>query len=232
MKKILFVIILIFWNCHPNKKLPPDRLEGEIKGLKKGTVYLSVLKDGKPQQKDSIHIHGKGKFTFDLSSYPPQLMIIELKEKPGDYILFFADDTVNKVITLLKKFGVNPIIKGGVNTRKWLEYNKITQQYTDKRLELFKNQWEASKEKDSIALKQIEDDFEKLEKRRKLYGLNFAMTNASLPIGAYVALVEFYDNTKALDTLYKAMPEKVKQSVYGKQIRERLNELKKEGQKE
>jgi len=225
MKKIILLVILIAWSCQPDKKLPADRLEGEIRGLRKGTVYLSVLKDGKPERKDSIRVHGDGKFTFDLSAYPPQVMVIELKEKPGEYILVFAGDTVNQVVTRLDKFGVNPQITGDVNTRKWLEYNNMMRQYNDKRLELIKRQWEAAKEQDSTALKQIEDEFEKLEKRRKLYGLNFAMTNASLPVGAYVALVEFYDNAKALDTLYKAMPEKVKQSVYGNRIRERLDEL-------
>ncbi|NPA43375.1 MAG: DUF4369 domain-containing protein [Chlorobi bacterium] len=228
VKKIISVLssVLILMAACQSSRFSSDRVEGEIKGLKKGTLYLSVIRDGKPVPVDSLRLEGSGKFVFELDTLEPQLLMLSLKEKPADYILFFADDTVNLVYTSLDKMGVYPRLKGGPNLRAWQEYKRMIAQYNDKRVEAVKNRLESQRKGDTIALRKAEQTLASVEKRRRLYAWQFAFTHKDLPVGAYVALVELNRAPAALDTLYKAMPPRIRQSLYGRMIASVLDTVK------
>ena len=227
MKKILMVLGLgILLSC-TNGKNKDDVLRGRIIGLKKGTVYLNKIEHGKPVPVDSLRIKGTDEFEFDLSGYEPQLMAITLKEnKKGDYVLFFADDTVNTVKTSLRKFGIEKTATGGENFRKWTAFKEMMSQYHDRKLDLIKEKFQASKNRDTAGLNEIEKELQSLEKRRLLYALNFSFTNKDLPVGAYVAYTQLRQSRPLLDTVFKAMNNDIKQSYYGKQIGAVLDSLK------
>ena len=59
-----------------------------------------------------------------------------------------------------------------------------------------------------------------LLKRKYLYTINFALTNKKLEIAPYLAVNEIGDaNIKYLDTIYKSLPEHIKASKYGIQLK-------------
>ena len=68
---------------------------------------------------------------------------------------------------------------------------------------------------------------EKLLKRKYLYAINFAINNKSSEVAPYVALSEIYDaNVQYLDTIYKALPEDISKSKYGKQLDTFIKDIK------
>ena len=214
---VLLLSFLLIWTaCH---RPSGSRIEGKILGLNKGTVYLKIFDtDSTTRAVDSVHIKGDPSFTFDLDGLEPQLMVLEVKEKPGDYLLFFSDDTVMHIYTQLDKFGVAKRLEGGPNLRHWQAYKDMLVQYNNQKLELTKQGYEAYRRKDTAAIHRINRELYSVEKRRKLYAMNFALTPPFIPVKAYVAYTELQNNPQALDTIYKAWPQDLRQSLYGKKI--------------
>ena len=61
MKKHFLLLIIIISSCSPNNNF---QLNGDIKGLKKGTVILTKLIEGVEVTLDSIDLNGSSKFTL------------------------------------------------------------------------------------------------------------------------------------------------------------------------
>ena len=66
MKKIiaLFGLVLLIASCS-NNPTGNLQIQGNIKGLKKGTLYLQQLQDSTMVALDSIELNGDGNFMFD-----------------------------------------------------------------------------------------------------------------------------------------------------------------------
>ncbi len=225
MKKVwIFGMIITMFSCKTDKQ-NKDILQGQIVGLKKGTVYLNRVENDTLIAVDSVSVKGDDSFTFDLTPYEPQLMAVTLKEDTDrEYILMFTDDTVNLLKTSLRKYGVEKVLSGGENFRKWQEYKQILRQYNDKKLDLIKEEVEAVRQKDSQLHNQVKEQLFSLEKRRIKYALNFSISNKHLPVGAYVALKELTSSRRLLDTVYKSLNPDIRQSLYGQKIKRLLNE--------
>jgi len=220
MKKWILVALLPWvWlaGCHGGNK---PHIEGKIIGLKKGTVYLKYYqRDSVWPLLDSVHIKGDPHFRFSLEGVEPRLMALEVKEKPGEYLLFFSDDTLMKVYTQLDKFGVAKRLEGGINLHYWQQYRDMLAQYNDHKLDWTKERWEAVRQKDSVRLKDLDRQWASLEKRRKLFAWQFSSTEPYIPVKAYVAYVELRDNPRILDTIYRQWPSGLQESFYGRRIK-------------
>ncbi len=227
MKKIIYFLFFIYLyiSCQSDTK-NNDLLKVKIVGLKKGTVYLNTIENGKMIPADSIRTKGRNELVFDLRAYEPRLMALTLKEQPENYLLFFADDTINTIQTSLRKFGLDTIVHSGINYRQWMAYRHMLSQYNDRKLDLIKEEMEAVKNNDTSRLNDIRKKLFSLERKRIKYALHFSFTHKNLPIGAYVAATELQGNKKLLDTLYSSLPDKIKSSLYGKQIKSMLDTMK------
>jgi hypothetical protein len=229
MKKF-FWFTLVWWSLfacqHPSSN-GSRSVTGRIIGLKKGTVYLNTVEENSLKVLDSVTVKGNDNFHFDISAYSPQLMALSLKEKPGDYLIFFSDDTAMYIETELNRFGIAKKISGGRNYGKWLEYKEMLSQYNDKKLEVIEKQMNSYKQKDTSGIRKAENELLQLEKRMKMYALNFGNNNKNLPVGAYVAYIHLKDNPRLLDTLFRNAGESFKQSVYGRKIRKILEKTQK-----
>ena len=226
IKKIIFftVINLLFFACQNHKPIGNLLVKGTVKGLRLGTLQLKRLENDSLITLDSIMVDGNEKFEFHTNIDEPQIMALELPEVKDGRILFFATpgDTI-RIFTYIETFGLSPVVKGGVNQSEKNAYDKMIKQFNNKELDLFKARFEATKnhlikEADSLKTK-----LENLQRKRKLYALNFIFRNKDKAIAPYIALSEFYDNPKALDTIYKMMPDEIKQSIYGKKIKKILD---------
>ncbi|NJN50218.1 MAG: hypothetical protein HC798_03350 [Polaribacter sp.] len=89
--------------------------------------------------------------------------------------------------------------------------------FIDERLDLIKQEFDASKDENQTLVDEIRAKIEKLEKRRILYSTNFAISNRDYEVAPFIALTDLYDvNLTLLDTINKSLSEKIKQSDYGK----------------
>ena len=229
MKKstIVFILLIFLLNsCKTNSYKEGNLLvKGQIKGLRLGNLLLKQVQKDSFATIDSIKVDGNENFVFTATIQQPQMMLLELPEVKDGRILFFAapGDTID-IFSYVESFGISPKIKGGVNQNKRNEYDEMIRQFNNKELDLTKEQFEAAKAGYDRIADSLKTKLHNLQKKRKLYALNFIFNNKDKAIGPYIALMEFYNNPKVLDTVYKVLTDDNKQSVYAKEIKKILTE--------
>ena len=81
---------------------------------------------------------------------------------------------------------------------------------------------------DENRLLNLEKESEKLIKRKYLYSLNFASINNESEVAPYIAIYEIPDaNPILLDSVYIKLSPRIKNSKYGKLLKNYLSEIKK-----
>jgi len=219
---ILLTISLVSCSTSENKKANLI-VKGQVKGLRLGNLLIKQMLNDSLVSIDSIKVDGEEHFEFHTNIDEPQMMLLELPEVKDDKILFFAapQDTI-KIFAYVESFGINPRIKGGINQQQLNTFNQMIKQFNNKEMDLFKAEFDARKNyllKEADSLKKA---LERLQHKRQLYTLNFIFQNKNHAIAPYIAMMNFYDNPKALDTIYKVLPEAQKKSIYAKEIKKIL----------
>ena len=225
---LILAIILIF-SC--SKKESDLTVTGTIKGLKKGTLYLQQLKDSTLVVLDSLVINGEQPFKLQSNLEEPEVLYLMLDKNGADNsrIAFFADKGATEINTTLKHYAFNPKIKGSKQQQKLEEFNDIISKFNNQSLEIIKEQFEAQQSKDTSKANAINKKAENILKRKYLYAINFALNNKDNEVAPYVALAEIYNaNIKYLDTIYNALPERIANSKYGKELNLFITERKQE----
>ena len=96
-------------------------------------------------------------------------------------------------------------------------------------MELIKEDFDAKKAKDTKLITKLENDYNKLIKRKVLFTTNFAISNADSEVAPYLGLTEMYNaSLKMLDTVSNSLSDKVKKSDYGKRFQKYLAKIKTE----
>jgi hypothetical protein len=233
MKKIIGVLVLsILMIACSSKKEGNMIVEGTIKGLKKGTLYLQKMNDTAIFTVDSIAVYGDGNFKLSDNVDSPVMYYLTFNGNSADKrILFFGSEGRITINDNMKTFGFNPEIIGSKNQLVLDSYMKINNQFKNQRLEFIKKEFDAVKSQDEDLIQKVKSDFDKMIRRKYLYTANFALNNGDSEAAAYIALTELYDaNTKILDTVHSALSIQVKKSVYGKRLDDYINKIKKREQ--
>ena len=204
-------------------------IEGKVQGLKKGTLYLQKIEDTTLVTIDSVVVNGNENFVFDTFTEGTQVMYLYLNKKDNntydDRIMFFAEPGEMVINTTLKNFEVDAVVEGSENQKKYTEYKSMIQRFNSKNLDLIKKNLEAQQEQNMENIDSTNKEFESLLKRRYLFTVNFAMNNKDMEIAPYLAISEVYDaNIKYLDTIYNSLTPEVKDSRYGKSLKDFLEE--------
>ncbi len=228
---ILLLVIILLANCSSPKKEGNVTITGNIKGLKKGTLYLQRVKDTLLVNIDSVVIDGDSEFLMKSNVTEPEIHFLYLDKKDGaqynDRIDFFAEPGDITINTTLNDFEKDIRISGGENEMKFQEYKKMLRRFNERNLRLIKEDFEASKQKDDEKLMENDKAYKNLVKQKYLYTINFAIYNKKLELAPYITLSEVYDaNIKYLDTVAKSLSPKVKKSRYGKQLIQYIKERK------
>ncbi len=220
---IIASLAIALTNCSSPKK-GNVTIIGNIKGLKKGTVYLQKIQDTLLINLDSVKIDGNSEFILKAEVKEPEVHYLYLDKKDGaqynDRIDFFAEPGEITITTTLNHFEKDiKVISQGKNQKKYEEYKKMKLRFDERNLRLIKENFEASKQNDDEKLIENDEAYKKLMRQKYLYTINFAVFNKKLEVAPYVTLNEIYDaNIKYLDTIAKSISPKVKKSLYGKQL--------------
>ncbi|MFT7900575.1 DUF4369 domain-containing protein [Tenacibaculum ascidiaceicola] len=229
MKKIiaLFAIALVAFACS-SKKEGNMVVKGQIKGLKKGTLYLQKMKDTLLVSVDSMALLGDDKFMLTDNVESPVIYYLTFDGNTTDkHIMFFGEEGEITINDKIEEFGFKPEIKGSKNQEVMDEYRKINQRFIDQRLDFLKKEVEARQAQDEVQLEQVEADYKKMIRRRYLFSTNFAIANADSEAAPYIALSELYDaNIQLLDTINNSLTDKVKKSEYGKRLQKFVDDIK------
>jgi len=228
----LFVLLSVLLTSCSNIK---DNLTitGSIKSLKKGTLYLQKVEDTAVVSIDSLIIDGDSRFSFSTFVESPQIYYLHLDVKTGnimdDMLAIFVEPGEITVQTTLKNFERDAVITGSKNHVKLSEYREGMQRYSDKNLELLKENFEAQKLQNDSILKAVQKQQQSLLLNKYLATINFAKNNSSLEVAPYLVLTDAYNvNVKFMDTVYNSLSASVKTSKYGKELERFIAEIKSE----
>jgi len=230
MKHIIIILLVatFIFSCN-NTKENTMLVKGEIKNLKKGTVYLLKMKDTLLVTVDSLILNGVNTFTLSDEVESPEMYYLSLDRSPSKEISFFGEKGTINISTKLDKFKFGAIVNGLSNQQLLDEYNKMKSQYNDKRLDLLKADFEAKRDEDSLQIDSIQKSIKNLTKSRYLYTTNFAVNHGDKEVAPFLALTELYNaNLRLLDTIKNSLSEEIQASKYGKEFNSYLTEIKKE----
>ena len=221
MKKefLIFSLLILTFSCSTNEK--KMIVSGNIDGLKKGTIYLQKQQDSIIVSIDSILLEGNSNFKLETEINEPDIYYLYLDKNDGDslndIITFFGNNGEINIKTSLKNFDSSYEISGSKNTELLQEYLSIIRKFNLQNLDLLEIFYKAQIENNQIRIDSVNTQIENLIKRKYLYTLNFATNNSEFEISPYLAVSQIADaNQEFLLKLYDTLPEKIKNSKYGK----------------
>ncbi len=229
MKRILLILLVLLtvFSCN-TKKAGSMKVNVQVKGLKKGTVYLQKVADTLMITADSVVVNGTDTFTLSDDVTSPEMYYVTLMNSDKK-ILFFGEKGTINITTRLEKFGIDAKISGSKTQKLLDQYKKMIKQFNDKQLDLIQLNFKAQKAKNKSQLDSIDRVSKNLIKRRYLYATNFAVSHSKSEVAPYIALSDLYNaNITLLDTINNSLSKNVKASKYGKQLASFIADIKKE----
>ena len=233
MKKLIlaFVSLVLLASCNKNESKTNLHITGNIKGLKKGTLYIQRIVDTTLVAIDTITIDGSSVFESDIELKSPEMLYLFLDRGTSNSLdnnlLFFAEPGTINIDTSLESYIADAKITGSKNQELFEEFRKINSRFADENLTLIEQKFNAIKSKNTKAIDSLSAKQDSNIKRRYLYATNFAINNKDHEVAPYIALSEIYDiNVKFLDTIQKSMTPEVAQSLYGKKLTEYVASVK------
>lgn len=214
------MLLMISLSCEKEKEAN-FTLNANIKGLKKGVVYLQKDGDSTIIDLDSLVINGQSEFTLKTTIDEPILLYLKLFKNDDDehYIPFFADKGITEINTTLKNFNYDAVVKGSKQQDLLNEYTKVMAKFNDQNLDLIEASLNAQKNGDSLVLDSLNRVSETLLKRKYSYTIQFALNNKDNIIAPYLALYEIPSaNPVYIDSVYNGLNDDIKNSFYGKKL--------------
>ncbi|MCW8980191.1 DUF4369 domain-containing protein [Altibacter sp.] len=228
----LLAILFLITSC--NNDATEMYLSGEIKGLRKGTILLQKIEDTSLVAVDSVTVDGEAIFSFSETIESPEVYVLSLRIKDESLLdkelPFFAEPGEVNIITSLKNFNSGAVITGSKNQAKLSEYKKLKQRYADRNLDLIEQEFKALQSGNDSLLEVIRKRKQSTVTGKYLATVNFAINNNDYELAPYLMLNEVFDaNVKYLDTVYKSLTPKIKDSKYGIELESYITERKQAG---
>lgn len=220
MKRLLFIVVsLVFLVSCSKKEENMMYVNGEIKGLIKGTLYLQKQIDSMIVSIDSVKVNGTDKFLLTDIVESPEMYYLTLGESDKKIAFFGEKDTIS-IISSLNRFGYKNKITGSVNQVLLDKYYDYIKRFNEKDLMLIKAEFDAKKSANQDSILLVERQKNNLIKRKYLYAINYAITNNEHEVAPYIALTDLnFVRTKWLDSIYSSLTPKIKESKYGKELK-------------
>ena len=221
-KTLLVMITLAIISCSSNEN--KMTISGNVEGLMKGTLYLQYEKDSTVVNIDSVYLKGQSNYKLTTNIKEPDIYYLYLEKEDGDslndIIPFFGNKGEIEINTRLSTFDSSYEITGSKNSDLLQEYNSIMRQYNSQNLDLLEIFYNAQIENNQKRIDSVNSELENLIRKKYLYTLNFSITNSENEISPYIAVSQIPDaNIELLRKLYDTLPLVVKDSKYGKILR-------------
>ena len=227
MKKILVIgLLLLIVACSKEKELGNMVVQGKIKGIKKGTLYLKKMRDTLIVSVDSIRLFGKDSFTLTDNITSPEMYFLSLDQNQST-LSFFGEEGIITVNDQIEKFGISPRIDGSNNQKILEKYKEVANKFQDKQLDLLAANMQAQIDSDIETSQSLRKQAEKQNLKKYIFTINFALNNSDTEAAAYITLTELVNaNVKYLDSINNSLTKKVKQSYYGEKLAEFIKNIK------
>ena len=221
MKKIVAICMLaLTFACSGEKELKKMVVQGQIKGLKKGILYLQKMKDTLFVTVDSVSVLGKETFTLSDDVEFSEIYYLTLDTNSAKQkVMFFGEPGTVTIRDQVSFFGVETKIEGSQNQKIYEDYKKMMLQFQGKQLGLLEANFNAQKENDLKKSDSLRKVFEIFTKRRYVYAIQFALRHPDSEVIPYIVLTDLANvSVKYLDSINNTLTGKVKKSLYGKKL--------------
>lgn len=227
---LLSCSFLLWMSCTTTDNKNTMTLKGHIKDLKKGSIILERFVDTAYIAIDSVVLYGDSNFELKQQIESPEVLHLYLRLENGelleDRISFFAEAGEISLDTDLKHFA-NATIEGSENNDLLKTYNKIARRYNNLNLDLLVEEFQAIKDGNDSLTIAIQEKQSRLIENSYLATLNFALQNPTHEIAAFLVVYETPDlNIRYLDTVYHSLAQPIKESKYGKELKEKIAAIK------
>ncbi len=228
MKRAFILGLLVITAACSSKKEGNMVVQGTIKGLQKGTLYLQKMNDSVLFNVDSVALFGKEMFKLSDDVNSPEMYFLTFDGNTTEKrIMFFGEQGIITINDDVEKFGINPAIEGSENQKIMNNYYKVTKRFQEQFLDLVEEDFTAQKDKNAAKIAEIKKKSDNLTKRRYLFAANYAINNADFEASPYIALTDLVDaNIKLLDTIHISLTPKIKESLYGKKLTKFIADIK------
>ena len=225
--------LLILWallltaSCSGEDEKNNMVVEGRIKGLKKGTLYLQYIPDSTLVTLDSLEIRGDGAFRLQAIVSEPDLYYLYLSKADNnildDRIAFFGEPGRYHIESSWNAFEADAEIQGTEAQEKYERFKENMSRFNLQRLELARALSPGGGVADSVRMDSLQTALDQNLRRSYLYTLNYALSNKDSYLAPFITVTEVADaNTKYLDSVYRALPPHIAASKYGKKLKEIL----------
>jgi hypothetical protein len=230
MKYFLALAALVFLttSCSNENEM---KLNGNIKGLKRGTILLQKLADTSFVSIDSLKVGGSSAFAFSDFIESPEQYFLYVRQEDGDLkdvrLPFFAEPGELTINSTIENLALDATVTGSKNQALYENYQKLMVRYNDRNLDLIEEAFNA-KVAGNDSLSEVLSAKQQSNIRSKyLATVNFAMNNNDIELAPYLALSEIFDaNVTYLDTVYKTLTPRIKESKYGKALEDYIKSSK------
>ncbi|WP_010133950.1 DUF4369 domain-containing protein [Ochrovirga pacifica] len=222
---VYFLLTIALYSCS-NTSDKNFIVEGEIVGLKKGTIYLEKIQDGEILVIDSVYIdNGKEEFIMANNIKEPEIFILSLDKLSTKQLLFFGEQGTTHIKTNLDHFYSKSKITGSSLHDLLETFDKYIKKFQDENLDLIKTKFESQKHNDFAEVEKIEQRRLQNLKRMYLFSANFAIAHKDKAIAPYIAYAKMEQAAPQLkQKIYDALEPEIKASKYGKLLNAQLIE--------
>ena len=217
MQKLYFLFLIVAVLCCKGAPVHNTSVNGMVKGLQKGMLYLQKVQDNTYITLDSIFIKGEKEFQLTCNLREPEMLYLGRSESlNAERIPFFAHVGTTNIITTLRRFKFDAKIDGGPQQKIMGDYNVNINRFKNLDLELLEELLNAQRINDTVKAEQKKEQRAINLKRQYLFSINFAVKNKSSEIAPYIALADLYDTKKKyLDTIFNSLTPAIASSKYG-----------------
>lgn len=202
-------------------------VQGTIKGMQKGMLYLQKVQDTVLVSVDSTFLNGVNTYRLVDNVESPELYYLTLNQVEQERIKFFGEQGTITINTKLEKFGTAFEISGSKTNEILNNYNAMSKQFTGRNLEIIKETFEAQAANDEEKLIALDTELDRLAKNKLRYAASFAMRNNDSEVAPFIALTELYNaHITLLDTVHKTLTPSIKNSKYGLELNSYIKEVK------
>ena len=212
-KAIIFLIMLTSCTLEKNNLI----IEGEISEVKNSKIYLSITEQKKIIDSASII---NGKFILETRINEPLEMSLILDNKNSKNKFNFITEPGQILFTSSKnKFIFNGKIQ---NSKIYSDLKKLQNQinrFNEMDLDMLAKQIKFSANRDKNKYDSINEQRLKINEKKILFIVNYAMNNSSNPLSAYISY-KYKGNIskKYLEKIHEKLADEVKYSYYGNKL--------------
>lgn len=223
MRKLIFglLALAVMVSC-TSQKSDEFLIQGKVRGEKVEKVYLQKIVESNLQSIDSAVVeNGIFKFTGTISS--PDIYYIGLDE--NRFISFFNEPSKIEVDFHTDSLA-NPHVTGSKSDKDYRDYLTMVEKQRSVQVGLYTAYNEASRNADSVKMKELEKEFEASDEAQKVEIMSFINSNSNSYVAPYVALRHAYVmELEDMEKVYNSFGKEVAASNFATLLNERIEVL-------